>query len=199
MLKSVVQLNSQSRAVLPFDADALAHHRELVARVAGGDAEALQLLYLDFNAQVHGIVRRILEDPEDAREAVQDAFIKVWQQARAYRPDRGEVVSWLVFIARNAAIDRVRKGARRRLLHEALQREPVEDAMPARELFDERENLARHLGELSPAQRQALELAYFGGCTQAQIAAAMQTPVGNVKNHLKRGLQKLRQLVTRHD
>lgn len=199
MLKSVVQLNSQSRAVLPFDADALVHHRELVARVAGGDAEALQLLYLDFNAQVHGIVRRILEDPEDAREAVQDTFIKVWQQARAYRPDRGEVVSWLVFIARNAAIDRVRKGARRRLLHEALQREPVEDAMPARELFDERENLARHLGELSPAQRQALELAYFGGCTQAQIAAAMQTPVGNVKNHLKRGLQKLRQLVTRHD
>lgn len=199
MLKSVVQLNSQSRAVLPFDADALAHHRELVARVAAGDSEALQLLYLDFNAQVHGIVRRILEDPEDAREAVQDTFIKVWQQARAYRPDRGEVVSWLVFIARNAAIDRVRKGARRRLLHEALQREPVEDAMPARELFDERENLARHLGELSPAQRQALELAYFGGCTQAQIAAAMQTPVGNVKNHLKRGLQKLRQLVLRHD
>lgn len=166
--------------------------------MAAGDDEALQLLYLQFSAQVHGVVRRILEDPEDAREAVQDAFIKAWRQAASYRPDRGEVVSWLVFIARHAAIDRLRKGARRRLLHEALQREPSELAMPVRELFDQQENLSRHLGELSPAQRQALELAFFGGCTQAQIATTMQTPVGNVKNHLRRGLQKLRQLV-RHD
>lgn len=184
--------------MVPYDADALANHRDLVARMASADAEALQLLYLQFNAQVHGVVRRILEDPEDAREAVQDTFIKAWRQAASYRPDRGEVVSWLVFIARHSAIDRLRKGARRRMLHEALQREPTEMSMPARELFDQRETLSRHLGELSPAQRQALELAFFGGCTQAQIAAAMQTPVGNVKNHLRRGLQKLRQLV-RHD
>lgn len=194
----MVQASRPSRTVLPFDADALANHRELVARMATGDAEALQLLYLEFSAQVHGIVRRILEDPEDAREAVQDTFIKAWRQAGTYRRERGEVVSWLVFIARHSAIDRLRKGARRRLLHEALQREPADAAMPAHELFDQHETLSRHLGELSPAQRQALELAFFGGCTQAQIASAMQTPVGNVKNHLRRGLQKLRQLV-RHD
>lgn len=168
--------------------------------MAAGDAEALQLLYLEFSAQLHGVVRRILEDPEDAREAVQDAFIKAWRQAATYRPERGEVVSWLVFIARHAAIDRVRKGARRRLLHDALQREPVEAVVqPVRPWFDEQESLSRHLGELSPAQRQALELAFFGGCTQAQIATVMQTPIGNVKNHLRRGLQKLRRLVTRHD
>ncbi|HYP17492.1 MAG TPA: sigma-70 family RNA polymerase sigma factor [Opitutus sp.] len=167
--------------------------------MAAGEGEALQLLFLEFNAQVHGIVRRILEDPEDAREAVQDTFIKAWRQAASYRPDRGEVVSWLVFIARHTAIDRLRKGARRRLLHEALQREPVEPVLPGRLNFDQQEIVSRHLGELSPAQRQALELAFFNGCTQAQIAAVMQTPVGNVKNHLRRGLQKLRQLVTRHD
>ncbi|HYD83257.1 MAG TPA: sigma factor, partial [Opitutus sp.] len=115
----------------PFDADALANHRELVSRMASGDAEALQLLYLQFSGQINGIVRRILEDPEDAREAVQDTFIKAWRQAATYRRDRGEVVSWLVFIARHSAIDRLRKGARRRLLHEALQREPSEIAMPA--------------------------------------------------------------------
>lgn len=195
----MVKVNSQSSAVLPFDAAALATHRELVARMAAGDSEALQLLYLDFSAHVHGVVRRILEDPEDAREAVQDTFIKAWRQSRTYRADRGEVVSWIVFIARHSAIDRLRKGARRRLLHEALQREPVEDVLPATDSFDRRDILARHLGELSAAQRQALELAFFGGYTQAQIASAMQTPVGNVKNHLKRGLQKLRQLVTRHD
>jgi len=198
-LISVVKVNSQSRAVRSFDADALAHHRDLVARMATGDSEALQLLYLEFNAQVHGLVRRILEDPEDAREAVQDTFIKAWNQAASYRRDRGEVVSWLIFIARNSAIDRLRKGARRRLLHEALQRESSELTMPSFELFDQQERLGRHLSELSAPQRQALELAFFGGCTQAQIAATMQTPVGNVKNHLRRGLQKLRQIVTRHD
>ncbi|ACB75774.1 RNA polymerase, sigma-24 subunit, ECF subfamily [Opitutus terrae PB90-1] len=195
----MVRVASQSRTVLPFDAEALATHRGLVARMAARDAEALQLLYLDFGARIHGVVRRILEDPEDAREAVQDAFIKAWQQAGSYRPERGEVVSWLVFIARNAAIDRIRKGARRRLLQEALEREPVETVMPAHELSDLQENLSRHLNELSPAQRQALELAFFSGCTQAQIATAMRTPVGNVKNHLRRGLARLRQIATQHD
>lgn len=191
--------NIESRVVQPFDADTLANHRRLVARMAAGDSEALQLLYLDFGARIHGIVRRILEDPEDAREAVQDAFIKAWRQAKSYRPERGEVVSWLVFIARNAAIDRVRQGARRRLLHEALQRERIEPEMPASGAFDDRAVLADRLGELSAPQRQAIELAFFKGCTQSQIAAAMQTPVGNVKNHLRRGLQKLRQLLARHD
>jgi RNA polymerase sigma-70 factor, ECF subfamily len=184
--------------VLPFDADKLAAHRGLVARMAAGDAEALQLLYLELGAQIHGIVRRMLEDPEDAREAVQDTFIKAWRLAGSYRAERGEVVSWLVFMARHAAIDRWRKGARRRLLHEALQREPIESVAP-RDLAEEKDTLARHLSELSSAQRQALELAFFGGCTQAEIAVAMQTPVGTVKTHLRRGLQKLRQLVTRRD
>lgn len=191
--------NIESRVVQPFDADTLATHRRLVARMASGDSEALQLLYLDFGARIHGVVRRILEDPEDAREAVQDAFIKAWRQAKSYRPDRGEVVSWLVFIARNAAIDRVRQGARRRLLLEALQRELVEPAMPSPERADDRELLVGRLRELSAPQRQAIELAFFRGCTQSQIATAMQTPVGNVKNHLRRGLQKLRQLIARHD
>lgn len=186
--------------MLPFDADAHAIHRDLVARMASGDSEALRLLYLEFNAVVHGIVRRILANPEDAREAVQDTFIKAWRQAASYRAERGEVSSWLVFIARHAAIDRVRQGARRRVLHEALAREPMEDvAGPAFTRVDDQTDLAQHLDELSTPQRRALELAFFNGYSQAEIAAAMETPVGNVKNHLRRGLQKLRQIVTRHD
>lgn len=198
-LNPVAQAASTTRTVVPFDADALATHRALVARMAAGEGEALQLLFLEFNAQLHGLVRRILEDPEDAREVVQDTFIKAWRHAASYRPERGEVVSWLVFIARRTAIDRLRKGARRRLLHEALQREPVDDTQLPYDRFEFEERVARHLDEISPAQRQALELAFFRGHSQAQIAAAMQTPVGNVKNHLRRGLQKLRQLATRHD
>lgn len=178
-----------------FDAETLAQHRRLMARLAAGEREALPLLYLEFAALLHGIARRMLEDPEDAREAVQDAFIKVWRQAATYRAERGEVVSWLVFIVRRAAIDRWRKGARRRRLHEALRREPVEAVAEAGGAIAlDGESVDDYLGQLSPAQRQALELAFFGGCTQGEIAAAMQTPVGNVKNHLRRGLMKLRHL-----
>ena len=185
--------------MIQFDDDALATHRRLVARLAVGESAALQVLYLEFSPLVHGIARRILEDPEDAREAVQDTFIKLWRQAPAYHPDRGEVVAWLVFIARHAAIDRVRQGARRRMLHDALQENPPETMSSATVSSEEREVLAHHLAQLSTAQRRALELAFFSGCTQNEIASAMQTPVGNVKNHLRRGLSKLRQIVTRHD
>ncbi len=164
-----------------------------------GDADALQLLYLEFGPIVHGVVRRILFDPEDAREVVQDAFVRAWRHANSYHGDRGEVIAWLVFIARNAAIDRSRKGARERSLHAALQREPAPVSPAAMDAPDAREDVTRRLNALSASQRQALELAFFGGCTQAQIAAAMQTPVGNVKNHLRRGLQKLRQLASGHE
>lgn len=194
-----VQTNHRSSAVLPFDDDALARHRGLVARLAAGDKDALQLLYLEFSSIVHGIVRRMLEDPEDAREALQDTFIKAWRQASSYDPLRGEVVAWLVFIARHAAIDRIRKGARRRLLHEALQRAAVEASGPTHEAFVRQDFLNQHLTQLSAPQREALELAFFAGCSQQEIAATLRIPVGNVKNHLRRGLLKLRQLITRHD
>lgn len=190
--------------VVPFDDAALQAHREWLDRLATGEREAMRLLYHELAPLVHGVVRRILEDPEDAREVVQDVFIKAWRQAGTYRRERGEVVSWLVLIARNAAIDRVRRGARRRLLHEVLAREAVAvggagtsaEAGGDTALDYERASLlGDHLAQLSTAQRRALELAFFAGCSQGEIAAHMQTPVGNVKNHLRRGLARLRQMM----
>jgi len=108
-------------------------------------------------------------------------------------------VSWLLFIARNAAIDRLRQGARRRTLLSLLASDPDlrESSPPV--VPGGREFLEHLLADLSPAQRQALDLAFFSGCSQAEIAQRMQTPIGNVKNHLRRGLLKLRQLTLRHD
>lgn len=185
--------------MLPFDDAALAHHRYLLSRIRDGDTEALRELHDLLVGTARRVVHGILADPEDAREAVQDTFIKIWRQASRYQPARGEVVSWLVLIARHTALDRARRGARRRLLIERLAHLPTDPAPAPTEAFDQHELLARPLAELSPPQRRALELAFFAGCTQPEIAAAMAQPVGNVKNHLRRGLLKLRQLVARHD
>jgi len=185
--------------VLPFDAAALQLNRRLVARMAAGEAEALQEFHALHAGRVHGVVARMLADREEVREVVQDAFVKAWRQARTYREDRGEAVSWLLFIARNAAIDRLRQGARRRTLLSLLASDPDlrESSPPV--VPGGREFLEHLLADLSPAQRQALDLAFFSGCSQAEIAQRMQTPIGNVKNHLRRGLLKLRQLTLRHD
>jgi RNA polymerase sigma-70 factor (ECF subfamily) len=166
--------------------------------MAVGDTDALRHLHGEYVSLLHGVARRILGDPEDVREVVQDTFVKAWNRAHTYRKERGEVCSWLVFMVRNQAIDRLRRGERRRELLAALEAES-QDAEFGADAVDRKEFLFRHLSHLTAVQRRALELAFFTGCSQMEIAAAMQTPVGNVKNHLRRGLLKLRQLVTRHD
>jgi len=185
--------------VLPFDASALHHHRRLVARMADGEPEALRDLYELFVDRIHGVVARILRDREDVQEAVQDTFVKAWQRSGTYRAERGEVISWLVLIARSSAIDRVRQGARRQAALESMRIEPATADTITFSVADGRDFLNLHLSHLSAPQRTALELAFFTGCTQAEIALRMQTPLGNVKNHLRRGLLKLRQLSDSHD
>jgi len=186
--------------VPPFDLAALERHRLLVSRMAAGDTRALRELHDAHVGQIYGLVARILSDREEAREAVQDAFVKAWRRAASYRPERGEVISWLVLIARNTAVDRLRESLRRREIHTQLASAVTAaqaagpDPTPA-----DREELDHHLAELSAAQRQALELAFYAGCSQAEIADRMQVPVSTVKNHLHRGLTKLRQLKLRHD
>ena len=164
----------------------------------------MQLLYHELAPVLHGVARRILEDPEDAREVVQDTFVKAWRQAADYRADRGEVVSWLVFIVRRAAIDRLRRGVRQQRLQAALERELGDEAAvggepTAAERWEHGEEVDQHLNQLTLAQRRALELAFFSGYTHHQISSTLRMPLGTVKNHLRRGLLKLRQLVARHD
>jgi len=187
---------------LPFDPAALRHHRRLVGRMADGDTAALQELHELMVARVHPIIGRILSDREEVREAIQDAFVKAWQRAGAYRSDRGEVISWLLFIARNTAIDRLRAKIRRDTAMTALAADPVTTDVesPAAPVFDQREALDAQLAALTAGQRQALELAFYSDCSQAQIAQHMGVPISTVKNHLNRGLTKLRRLASsRHD
>jgi RNA polymerase sigma-70 factor (ECF subfamily) len=186
--------------VLPFDSQALAHHRHLVARMSEGETKALQELHAIHVGRMHTVAMRILANREEAREAVQDAFVKAWRRAASYRSERGEVSSWLILIVRTTAIDRLRERRRRAevLTHFAAECAPAE-LTPAPDPASEREFLDHHLAGLTPAQRQALELAFFAGCSQAEIAERMAAPISTIKNHLHRGLLRLRQLKDAHD
>lgn len=191
---------ARNTSVPLFDEQAQKQHRVWIAQAAKGDTHALTALHREFAPLLHGIARRILADSEDVREVVQDSFVKAWRRAAAYRPERGEVYGWMVFITRNEAIDRLRRSSRRAAALAMLQNEEPDGAgVEPDEGFEQKDLLDRNMAQLSAAQRRALELAFFTGCSQAEIATAMRTPVGNVKNHLRRGLLKLRKLVNRHE
>ena len=172
---------------------------DLIRRVAAGDAAALAALYDRHAAVVFAFARRILRDREAAEDLLQEVFFRTWQRADAYRPERGEFVTWLLSMTHNLAIDAVRK--RRRRPQKADGETPelvlagVADDGPAveEEAWSNalRGTLVEALGLLPPAQRDAIALAYFGGFTQREIAAALGAPLGTIKTRLRLGLDKL--------
>ena len=169
-----------------------------VDRTAGGDAEALAQLYDRHARHVFSLACRILGDPAEAEEVVQDVFSQAWLQAGRYDPARAPVVAWLLMMTRSRAIDRRR----------ARQASPVADtgrgtlpdlpdaaALPdARVLSaDQVGRLRRALRALPLVQRLPIELAYYEGLSQSEIAEQLEQPLGTVKTRIRLGLQKLRE------
>lgn len=172
---------------------------ELVRRMAAGDESALGTLYDRWSPLLHSVVLRIVGDPDDAEEVLEDAFWQAWRQAGRYQEARGGISTWLVMIARSRAVDRVR--ARRRQREERWDdlppaAKPADEAAPspfdAAEGDELRRMVSRAVATLPPEQRQAVEMAYFGGLSQTEIAAATGQPLGTVKTRARLALQKLR-------
>ena len=168
----------------------------LLARIASGDPDALGELYDRYGRVVFGVLYRLLGVPEAAEEVTQDAFHAIWRRASTYRADRGAVRTWLLAIARNAAIDwRRTKGKR-------LEREAAIDE--AAELVDEirvddrvianlrAERVRDAVASLPPEQRTVLSLAFWSGLSQTEIAERTGTPLGTVKSRVRLGMIKLR-------
>lgn len=179
--------------------------RLLVARMARGDEQAMQALVRVHGGVVYALARSILREPADAEEVAADTFMQAWRSAASFDPARSSVVGWLGVIARSRALDRVRARNRqaRFLTHdtEFTQVEALEGAQPdsltpdrAAEQAEARVLVARALRELPEPQRQVIELAYFGGLSQSEIAARLAMPLGTVKT---RTLAAMRQLRTR--
>lgn len=176
---------------------------DLVARAAQGDERAIGSLYDRYGAVLYAVAYRIVGQRADAEEVVLEAFSQAWREAPRFEAGRGSVAGWLTMIARSRALDLVRARSRRdRITASAAADRP--DTPPAMGEFrpdpgraldtDERRRQVRQaLETLSPPQRQAIELAYFEGLSQSEIAARLQEPLGTVKTRVRLGMQKLRE------
>lgn len=169
---------------------------ELLSRLRMGDVEALETLYLRYSGYVYALALRVLANGQEAEEATQDVFWRLWKGQLEYRPERGRFSTWLFAVTRNRAVDALRRAGRRPST-QPLSGEAPDDATDSPEetayLGERRRQLATALGELPSAQRQALELCYFSGMTHREVAHELGEPLGTVKSRIKLGMAKIRQ------
>jgi len=172
---------------------------ELLRRAAAGDADAFAQFYDRYSTVLYSLAMKILRDAHEAEEVLQEAMVLIWERASSYNAAAGKPLSWAIAIARNKAIDRIRSTQREsRLIEEAAVDAETRgycDSMPAESRAVLREASAmvrRALDELPVEQRRSIELAYFGGLTQSEIASQLGEPLGTVKARIRRGMMTLR-------
>jgi RNA polymerase sigma-70 factor (ECF subfamily) len=176
----------------------------LMAAIAVGDQVAFGVVYDRYADLVYSTAYRVLGDPGLAEDASQDVFVRIWLRPESFVPMRGRFLSWLLSVARNRAVDEIRSRGRR-LRREMPAGEPGDDLNAIRdegsggidplhwtELREKRRAINRALGDLPIEQRRVLELSYFGGYTQQEIALNLHEPLGTVKTRIRLGMQKLR-------
>jgi RNA polymerase sigma-70 factor, ECF subfamily len=180
--------------------DAESRQADLIRGVAEGDNQALASLYDTTSRTVYGLLLRILSDPSSAEEVLLDVYVQVWRQAASYCPERGRPLAWLTTIARSRAIDRMRRSRHEQQrtvpLDEAARAsggESVEEGVRAGEV---RAVVRAALDTLAPEQRDVIELAYYGGMSHSEIAAARGLPLGTVKTRTRLGMMRLREMLS---
>jgi RNA polymerase sigma-70 factor (ECF subfamily) len=172
---------------------------DLLVATATGDRDAFSALYDATAARVFGLVRRLLVDAAQAEEVTQDVFLEAWQTAARFDPERGAAIPWLLTLAHRRAVDRVRasQSSRERDLKVGIRDlgVPVDEVAEAAEIAIEHERVAEALTSLPAAQRECISLAYYGGCTQSEIATRLDVPLGTVKTRLRDGMIRLRDVL----
>ena len=171
---------------------------ECVQRLAAGDTRALEELFDRHNPLLYPVALRILRRSADAEDAVQQAWVQAWRSARSYDPRRGPVAAWLLTLARTRALDLYRSLASRQRAETRVDPEsgaPTSDPAGSASRRQVGERVREALATLQPQQRQVLEIAYFEGLSQSEIAERLQTPLGTVKSWTRQGLLRLRELL----
>ncbi len=169
----------------------------VVALVARSDQEALGELYDRFGRVAYGLALRVVRDEKLAEDAVQEGFLATWRNADRFMPERAKASTWVLTLVHRRAVDLVRREDRRRAepLPEAREPAPSDSAEEDAWLRFERERVQAALRQLPDQQREALELAYYGGFTQSELAERLGQPIGTIKSRMFAGLARLRELL----
>ena len=175
---------------------------ELLRRIGAGDRASFEQIYERFSGVLFSAAYRVLNNQEAAEDVVQDVFVQIWEKAPLYDPQRGKPLTWAVTLTRNKAIDRLRSVQRRHRLHDDAEKEAA-----TFEQFDDRNSLdavngveraqlvRKAIGKLSREQRESIELAFFSGLTQTEIADRLNEPLGTIKARIRRGMMRLRDVI----
>ena len=194
--------NNQGMGVTPMDAEA--RRRQLAAainRVAAGDQAALRLVYAETSAKLFGVCLRILGERSEAEDVLQEVYLTVWRKAASFDESVASPITWLVAIARNRSIDRLRAGgaSRANLPIEAAAEipDPGLSAVERLEIGEDQARLRDCLHELEERQSVAIRSAFLDGFTYDELAAKANVPLGTMKSWIRRGLLKLRACLER--
>lgn len=180
---------------------------ELATMVAEGSTEALEALYQRYSRVVMSFSTRMMGDRLSGEELVQEVFLKAWRQSHGYTAGRGSYITWLLSITHNLAIDEIRKRNRRPkradsadpvLMLNNVTDESMNTAASA-ELSDLRSIMTEAISTLPAVQKQAIELAFYRGLTQREIAETLHEPLGTIKTRIRLGMKKLREHLERHE
>jgi RNA polymerase sigma-70 factor (ECF subfamily) len=179
----------------------------LVESVARGDARALETIYERHSRGVYSLAVRLLGDTTTAEQVVQETFLKLWRQPSAYQPNRGRLLPWLLGVAHHHAVDMLRRRQLEQRHRAATNGDGTaaglenlglvsadEDPQQRASGFDQRDAIGRALAELPVEQRLPLELAYYHGMTQFEVATLLSVPLGTIKTRMRLGLQQLRKV-----
>ena len=168
----------------------------LVALAARSEQSALAELYDRYGRPAYGLALRVVRDESLAEDAVQEAFLTVWRTAARFVPEKGKASTWILTLVHRRAVDVVRREQRRRA--DSLEQAPEPGGGAADEeawLRLQRERVQAALKQLPDQQREALELAYYGGFTQSELAERLGQPIGTIKSRMFTGLTRLRELL----
>ena len=168
----------------------------LIAAVAKGDQSAFERLYEATRAKLFGVVLRILRRQDLAEEVIQEAYVKIWNSAGQFNPALSSPITWMVSVARNRAIDVVRKRGEASIEEEPSAMDVAADSpdpLARREMTEELKRLLECIGRLEPDRQKLILLAYYNGWSREQLAAKFETPVNTIKTWLRRGMIEVRE------
>lgn len=190
------------RARIPEQENQATADGEMMRRLVTGDEEAFSSFYRRFAPGLFSMIYQVLQDQKESEDVMQEAFVQMWKKGSTYDPERSGLFTWAVMISRNKAIDRLRSRQRRFRTVDAAAAEwaavPPEGGEQADALLgqnEERGRIRAALSQLPGGQREALDLAFFGGMTQLEISNKLGAPLGTVKARIRRGLLALRHVL----